>query len=260
MSKFRPTASLLAGIGALVAATLLSVLAFAEFKVPPMTGPVVDTAGVIDPATSQALDRALRALHDHGGSQIAVLTVASLGGLPLEAASIAVTDQWKLGNHKVDRGVLLMVAVAEKKIRIEAGYGNEGLLTDADSKQIIDDAMSPLFRKGDMSGGILVGVFKIAQKTDPGFDLAPYLQARSVSSGDTESQGSGFGRIGMIFIFILIFLFLSRGRRGGSGLLYAIGWGLLSGGGGLGGGGGDRGGSWSGGGGGFGGGGASGGW
>jgi uncharacterized protein len=229
-----------------------------DFKVPALTGPVVDDAGIISRPTQRAIEDALRALSDQGGSQITVLTVSSLGGLTIEQASIRVTDEWKLGGRKTDNGVLLMIAPKERKVRIEVGQGLEGVLTDADSKRIIAEGIAPLFKAGDYDSGVLIGVYQIARKTDPTIDLSPYLEGK-VSPRATGNHSPV--KIWVILLFICLFIFFNafggrRFRRGpyGGGGWGGGGWG---GGGGFGGGGG---GGWSGGGGGFSGGGASGDW
>lgn len=224
------------------------------FRVPVLTSPVVDEAGILRTSTQSSLESALRALASSGGSQVNVLTLKSLGGLEIEQASIKIVDQWKLGEKKTDKGVLLLIAPHERKLRIEVGQGLEGVLTDADSKRIIDQAIVPLIRKGDFDSAVLVGVFQIVKKTDPQFDVSPYLEGklkrRPKTSGDSDSGGIPV-RLWFIIAIVLFFLFFGgRGRRGG-GIWYG------GGGGGFGGGGG---GGWSGGGGGFSGGGASGDW
>ncbi len=238
-------------------------VARAEFRVPALTGPVVDDARIVDPRIEEAITRALFALRNSGGSQINVLTVSSLDELPIEQASIRVAEQWKLGGAKTDNGVILLVAPKERRVRIEVGQGLEGALTDADSKRIIDQTILPLFRSGDYSRGILVGVYQIAQKTDPNFDLTPYLEGGAPrASRESAPQG-----IPWKFLLLILFLWLIMGGFGGgrrsryrrSGLFYG-GWGLGGLGGGGWGGGRSSGGGWGGGGGGFSGGGASGSW
>ncbi len=230
----------------------------AEFAVPQLTAPVIDEAGVIDRAAEAAVATALRALHDQGGSQITVLTVNSLEGLPIEQASIKVVDAWKLSGRNADTGVLLLIAPKERKMRIEVGRGLEGSLTDADSKRIIDESIRPLFRSGDYSSGVIVGVYQIARKTDPSIDLAPYLEGKGKRPPLANEESPH--RLWIIFILILLFLIFGRPSRrrgffGGGGGWGGGGW---SGGGGNWSGGGS--GGWSGGGGGFAGGGASGDW
>ena len=240
--------------------------ASAKFEVPTLTGPVVDDADILDPATRQAIERGLFALKEQGGSQINVLTVSSLGGLSIEEAGIKVFDKWKLGTQKTDNGVVLLVAPNERKMRIEVGRGLEGTLTDVDSKRIIEESILPLFRSGDMSSGVLVGVYQIAKRTDPTFDMRPYLENRARETAHHRGRQAG-GIKFWIFLAIIIFWIVSRFGRGGGG--GGFGTGLLTGavlGRGWGGGGGDWGGgggggdSWGGGGGSGNGGGASGGW
>ena len=226
-----------------------------QFKIPHLDSPVMDEAGVLDSATQAHLDAAIRYLREQGGAQLTVLTVPTLGGLSIEEASIKVTDQWKLGNKKEDRGVLFLIAPNERKMRIEVGQGLEGVLTDAASHRIIEESVTPLFKSGDLNSGVIVGVFKIAQTTDLAIDLRSRLEG-GVRRAPRQGQRTPGG---LVLIFIIVFLlisFLSRGSRGGRGGPFFFGGGGF--GGGFGGGGGS--GGWGGGGGGFSGGGASGGW
>lgn len=235
--------------------------AMAQFKVPPLTGPVVDQAGILDPATERAIDGALRAVRNQGGSQMNVLTVSSLNGLTIEQASIQVADQWKLGGAELDNGVLLLVAPKERSVRIEVGQGREGVLTDVESKRIIEDSIIPLFRAGDYPSGVLVGVYQILRKTDPNIDVTPYFEGREVSSA--RGTGPGGKKIPVALIIGVLWFLLMIGGGGGRRRRH-MGWAapiILGGmGGGRRGGGGFGGGGWSGGGGGFSGGGASGSW
>jgi uncharacterized protein len=239
---------------------LLVVLALplCAFDVPPLTGPVVDRAGMLSAAAERQIASALQRLHQQpDGAQIAVLTVPDLGDETLEQASIQVVDAWQLGSEAGDKGILVMVAKAERRIRIEVGQGLEGDLPDAYAKRIIDEAMTPLFRSGSVEEGILVGVYQIAQRVHPNLDVAPLFRG-----GQRDWQTSHRTRRGGISLIPLLFLglllFAGRGRRGGlfAGMLLGSMVGRGYGGGGFGGGGGGFGG----GGGGFSGGGASGGW
>lgn len=230
----------------------------AAFEVPPLTGPVVDNANILNGNSAASLDITLRKIRDSGGPQINVLTVPSLDGLPIEMASIQVTDKWKLGGRKSDDGVLLFVALEDRKIRIEVGQGLEGTLTDLDSKRIIADVMTPYFRAGRASDGIVVGVRAILEKVAP--DALKSLgeePAQAAPRTRHRNRGLPIPIIILLLLFIVIF-----GRRGGGGggflagaLLGSLGgrsgWGGTSNSGGS---------SWSGGGGGFSGGGASGSW
>ncbi len=233
------------------------------FDIPELTSPIMDEANIVSPQAFNSLDAAIRALKETHGTQVTVFTFASLQGLSIEEVGIKVADKWKLGQKgkagsadtSLDRGVILLVAVQDHKIRIEAGRGVEESLTDIAAKNIIDEKIAPLFKEGRMSDGILVGVYEIAQKTDPDVDLSPYLQGRRHER--SQSKGGGGMPISEIIFLIIIFIVgVSRIGGGRGGGFYGGGFG----GGGFGGGGSSGGGGWGGGGGGFNGGGASGDW
>ncbi len=233
-------------------------IAAAEFEVPALRSAVTDRAGILSPVTRQKLESALQELRRVGGTQLAVLTLPNLSGLTIEQASIRVVDEWKLGTKKGDKGVLLLVARDERKVRIEVGQGLEGQLTDAYSKRIIDEGITPLFREGDMNGGVTVGVYQIARLTNPKIDLRPFLegqlrQRNSRSRRESSPWATLFGGLLMLVVFssrMGLLPLLLLGGMGGRRRMGHYGGGL--GGGGFGG--------FSGGGGGFSGGGASGGW
>jgi uncharacterized protein len=241
---------------------LLAALALplSAFDVPRLTGPVVDRAGMLSSAAERQIAGALRKLHQEaGGAQIAVLTVPDLGGETIEQASIQVADAWQLGSEAKDDGVLLMIAKAERRIRIEVGQGLEGDLPDAWAKRIIDESMTPLFRSGNVDQGILVGVYQIAQRVHPDLDVAPLFQGAQRRDWQTSHRDQrGLGAL-LPILFLLLLLWGGRGRGGGllGGILLGT---MLGGGRGRYGGGGFGGGGFGGGGGGFSGGGASGGW
>ena len=238
----------------------VSVAQAQQFEVPALTAPVMDQADIVEPQVEEALNNAIRDLFKSSGTQLNVLTVPTLNDVPIEMASIQVTDKWKLGSAKSDKGALLLIAMKERKMRIEVGQGLEGDIPDAIAKRIVDDSVVPLMKAGRTSEAVLVGVASIAQYSDPEFDFASKLGVRERRGGGARGKNGSW----LWLIILLIFIFLQpRGRRG-SGIAGALlGYGLgrshsgWGGGGGFGGGGG---GSWGGGGGGFSGGGASGGW
>ncbi len=246
---------------------LAVVFAADRFEVPRLSGPVVDKGGFLAPAARRKITSALVELKRQGGGiEIAVLTVRDLGGLTIEQASIQVADKWKLGSEAKDNGVLLLVSKQERKVRIEVGQGLEGDLPDAHAKRIVDETIVPLFRSGHADQGILLGVFQIAQRTNPDLNLQRIFGpgSRRWQRAPRRSRGFG-GLIPVLFILFLLFSGRRRGRGAGlllTGLLLGGMGGRRYGGGGFGGGfgGGGFGGGGFGGGGGFSGGGASGGW
>jgi len=162
---------------------LLSFPAFAQ-DLPPLTGRVVDNAGVIDAATEADLVARLEAFEQRSSDQIVVATVQSLGGEAIEPFANRLFRAWSLGQADEDNGILLLVAVDDRRMRIEVGYGLEGTLTDLHSKLIIENTMVPAFRAGDFSGGISQAVDDIimvlegnaaelearAERNQPAFD------------------------------------------------------------------------------------------
>ena len=126
--------------------------------VPPLRGRVNDYAGVMKPEQIQSIESQLAQLERDTGHQVAVLTVPTLDGEDIEGFSIRVAENWKIGKKGFDDGVILVVAVKDRKLRLEVGYGVEGILPDAIAKRITADYIVPHFRSQDYSGGIIAGI------------------------------------------------------------------------------------------------------
>lgn len=235
---------------------------------PALTGRVVDQARLLSPEREAALTEKLAALERDTTDQVVVVTVDSLQGREIEDYGYQLGRTWGIGQKEGDNGVLLIVAPNEKKVRIEVGYGVEGVMTDALAALIIHDQILPAFRNGGFERGIEQGTDAIiAQlRLDP---VEAKARAAKAAAPKADKPVIPIVVIGVIFFFLFISMIgRGRGRRGGAdGILLWLaaealsnsgrgrgGWG---GGGGFGGGGG---GGFGGGGGGFGGGGASGGW
>jgi uncharacterized protein len=140
--------------------------AFADVAVPPLTGRVVDQTGTLASGDIAALQQTLQNFEARKGSQVAVLIVPTTAPETIEQYSIRVAEAWKIGRKKIDDGAILVVAKNDRKLRIEVGYGLEGALTDATSKRIIDEIITPRFRNGDFSGGISAGVDRMIRVID----------------------------------------------------------------------------------------------
>jgi uncharacterized protein len=260
------------------AATLALMLLFAGAAhaqlaaVPPLTGHVTDQAGMLEPGQRDKLEAVLTDYEARTGSQIAVLLVKSTAPEQIEQYSIRVADAWKLGRKGVDDGVLLMVArdnpAALRRLRIEAGRGVQGVLTDAQSKRILQDVIAPHFQQNQYYDGLVAGIGAIATLLNQEqFPAAPQAQRQGQQQ---SSDGGGFLIPLLLFgLLVLGSIFRPRGSRlsrggwggGATGFILGTALGSLSRGGrGFGGGGFGGGGGFSGGGGGFDGGGASGNW
>jgi len=131
--------------------------------VPPATGYVVDRAGLLSPGTRLKLEQFLENFEKSDSTQLAVLTIPSLEGEALEGYAIKVAENWGIGQKGKDNGALLLVAKAERKVRIEVGYGLEGRLTDLLAGRIIDYEITPRFKQGDFDGGVITGVASMAE-------------------------------------------------------------------------------------------------
>ena len=149
--------------------------------VPPLTGRVVDLAHVLPADVAASLANDLEAHETKTSNQVAVLILPSLEGEPLESFSHRVGTTWKLGQKGTENGVLLLVALRERKVRIEVGYGLEGTLTDLRSAHIIRQEIVPRFRSGDLPGGVVAGVQAILGTIEGTYKAEEVLsdQARS---------------------------------------------------------------------------------
>ncbi|HEX5544129.1 MAG TPA: TPM domain-containing protein [Nitrospira sp.] len=169
----------------LLASSLTSVLTFAfpahALDVPLLTGRIVDLAHVLPNSTVEALTDQLAAHEAASSNQVVVLIIPSLEGESLEEFSHRVATTWKLGQKGTDNGVLLLVAIRERKVRIEVGYGLEGVLTDARSAQIIRNEIVPRFRAGDMSGGVREGINAIVKTIEGTYQASEKTVHRSES-------------------------------------------------------------------------------
>lgn len=134
--------------------------------VPPLSARIIDQTGTLSTAETAALDSRLAALEARKGSQIAVLLVPTTAPEAIEQYSIRVADRWKLGRKGVDDGILLIVAKADRAVRIEVGYGLEGAIPDATANRVIDDFILPRFRDDDYAGGISTGVDRLIGLVD----------------------------------------------------------------------------------------------
>lgn len=143
---------------------LPAILAFATAvaaqaaEVPYLTGRVVDNAEILSPDTRKRLAESLRQHEQKTGNQVAVLTVPTINGESVEEYAVRVFEQWKLGQKGKDNGVLVLIVPKDRRMRIEVGYGLEGVLTDAHASRIIRNLMTPRFREGDFNGGVARGV------------------------------------------------------------------------------------------------------
>ncbi len=178
---------------------LLYGTAQAEVEVPPLKQRVTDLTGTLDAGQQQLLENKLRAFESAKGSQIAVLMLPTTQPETVEQFGIRVAEAWKLGRKGVDDGALLLIAKDDRKLRIEVGYGLEGVMPDATAKRIVSDVIAPYFKRGEFYAGIDAGVSAMIKVVE-GEPLPPPEQ----SSTGSVSTGSDLGDL--LGISIAIFL------------------------------------------------------
>lgn len=230
-------------------AVAASSISYGQKKVPDHGGYWVhDEAGVLTPNDKAMLEYVLKAERDSTSNQIAVLIVNSLEGDDIDSYSNRVFNEWKLGQAKKDNGVLFLIAIEDRKMRIEPGRGLEGVLTDAQSSRINRNQVAPYFRQGDYANGVKAAVVAIIQSIKGEYTNDEPIKRR----GKKPTSW-----ISLLIIIIFIIIASRRGGGGRGGYMSRGGWILPMGGFGGGGGGGYGGSSGSWGGGGFSGGGGS---
>ncbi|MCC6193268.1 MAG: YgcG family protein [Burkholderiales bacterium] len=189
MSASRPPSSSVRWLAALLAACAVS-FAHAQWEkgtdgltpVPPLRERVTDLTGTLSASDRASLVAKLAAWEQKTGNQLAVLIVPTTQPEPIEAYSIRVAEAWKIGRKGQDNGALLVVAKNDRKMRIEVGYGLEGVLTDVTSRRIIAETIAPLFRQDKYAQGIDAGVDQIIAVVDKGQPLAEKPPASKQSS------------------------------------------------------------------------------
>lgn len=259
-----------------------------------LKNPVIDEAKILTAGQKSTLEQKVRHIYEQGLAQPAVVIVSTTEGVDIFSYAMQVAERWQLGTKNSDNGLLIVVAVNDRKIQILTGYGLEGVIPDAIAKRIIREDITPFFKQGDYAGGINAGLNRMEERllADPEVlkqadenqkfqhsveEISPVpfaiiglfvgmfltsLLGRLVGAGVTAGGVLvvgllvGFGFFTSLIIAILLFVFLLIRNTGGGGRGGSV---YIPTGGGFGGGG-FGGGGYSGGGGGFGGGGAGGSW
>ncbi len=167
--------------------------------IPPLSAHVTDVTQTLSAPERQALEAKLADWEARTGNQFAVLMVPSTQPEPIEAYAIRVADAWKIGRKGTDNGVLFVVAKNDRKLRLEVGYGFEGVLTDATSKRIIAETVAPKFREGAFGAGIDAGVDRVISVLAEGKPL-PAAKARS----QPASSGGSVPVMILVLVFIVV--------------------------------------------------------
>lgn len=171
-----------------------------------LNNPVIDEAKILSASDKQAIETKLRSLNDRGLAQAAVVIVPTTNGEDIFDYSMKVADRWKLGKKDTDQGLLMVVAVNDRKMYILTGYGLEGTIPDAVAKRIISDDITPRFKQGDYAGGITAGINRIEERltTDPAI-----LKQADANRVNTNSNAQSNQESGIPLIFLGFFGFVA---------------------------------------------------
>ena len=194
--------------------------------IPPRPSPprlVNDLAHVMQPQEADALEQKLVAYNDSTSSQIAVVTVPSIGDNDLFDYAQKLYQAWGIGRKGKDNGILVLVAVQEHQVRIHTGYGLEGAVPDALAKRIEESTMVPAFKQNQYYAGLDRGTDELIQLAKGEYKADPADAQRRGRSRDSSGSGAFF----WIIIGVLVLVFLLRSRGGGRGGRGGLGGGFI---------------------------------
>ncbi|HYM69115.1 MAG TPA: TPM domain-containing protein [bacterium] len=207
---WRRFAAALAVCGAVWASVALAAAGAPVFPRP--TGYVNDFAHLLDPAARNALDTRLAAYDQATGNQIAVAIFADLGGVPINDFAAQLEEAWKVGRKGKDNGLLLLIALREREVRIEVGYGLESKVTDADAGAIIRDDIAPAFRAARYADGVDAAVNALQRLIGGASSGAPGAPSAAPRQ-PVRSTGGGLGLLPVALFVAFLVISLALGRR-----------------------------------------------
>lgn len=190
----------------------------AEPQFPALTGRVVDDAGILSPPVRERITGWLEQYEQVSQRQVVVATVKSLQGYPIEDFGYRLGRYWGIGEKDKNTGAILLVAPTERAVRIEVGYGLEGVLTDAISRAIIDQDILPAFRQGNFEQGITAGTAAILR-------VLGWNGATDLTQPTSDRAASDLTPL-IPLLIIIFFVMMRHGRRGF--WILPIGYGMWS--------------------------------
>ena len=175
---------------------------------PPLSGRVVDQANIIPDDREAAMTHQLEQLQRATSRQLVVATIADLEGYEIEDYGYRLGRHWGIGQSEANNGVILLVAPNQRRVRIEVGYGLEGILTDALSSRIINEQIVPRFRENDYAGGVEVGAAALVSQLAAPPEAAEQraLEAEQAQGSADASGGESGNEAGFLIVGILMFL------------------------------------------------------
>lgn len=170
-----------------------------------LNNPVVDQAGILTPQEKQRLTAQLRSIYDQGLAQAALVIVPTTNGIPIFDYSLKAAEKWQLGDADTDDGLLIVVAVNDRDLYIQSGYGLEGVLPDAALNRIIRENITPAFKQNDYAGGLSAGISRIQERLTSDPDVLARADAQAAERA--QSQNDMEGSPSPIFLFIIAMIF-----------------------------------------------------
>jgi uncharacterized protein len=189
----------------------LSPIQAQDVKYPDYIGYVNDFAGILDNASASDLGNLITGIEKDTGAEIAVVIVDTLQGITIEEYAVELFEKWGIGKADEDNGLLILVAIQERQVRIEVGYGLEGIITDLEAGRIIDGIIVPSFKEGEYSRGIYDAVVTISNQVygEEEMALEDGSERKSTGSGSSLSAVPfGCWCCFPVFLFFAVIIFL----------------------------------------------------
>ncbi|ONG38728.1 hypothetical protein BKE30_11200 [Alkanindiges hydrocarboniclasticus] len=206
-----------------------------QATLPDLNSPVIDQASLLTSAQYQQLSQQILAIHQAGRAQVGLIILPSTGQEAIFDYATRAFTQWKLGHEKTDNGLLIVVAVNDRRIQMLTGYGLEGVLPDVVIKRIIEEQITPQFRQGNYMGGLTAGLNQIDQilKLDPEIaknsaDQLEQQQAAQIEQQNAMQKGL-FALVALCLAGMFAALFLGKALSASIAGAVGVGWGLTSG-------------------------------
>ena len=197
-----------------------SIWANEKIHIPQYSGYINDYAHVFSQETTTKMQQLLQTIETKTSIEIAVATIETTSPLEIESYAVKLFEKWGIGKKGKDNGVLIIVAVKDRKIRIEVGYGLEGVLTDIKSKLIIEDIIVPYFKKGLYDLGVYSALLMITKIFQEEYGIQFNIDSQISTLNKMKRKKSPLGSFATFLFFILIFgfrfgsLFFFMGRGG----------------------------------------------
>ena len=201
----------------LLLSALLPYSLYSQVKLPNPTGFINDFANVLSPTVKNAMENLSKELKQKTGAEVVVVTVKSLNGMDYTDYAIRLFEKWGIGEKGKDNGILIFNAVDARKIRIEVGYGLEGILPDGLVGEIRDKYLIPSLKKNDFDSGLSLGLAAVASiiAADAKVKLTGNYSALTQNRNQrARKRGGGISIFRIMILFFVISSLLGRGRRG----------------------------------------------